>query len=142
METLTDEIRTARKQHRCNWCGNPIQKGEKYRISTNVDGGDIWNFKEHLRCEEIFRAFYKEHHPYWEECTAEFFEEEAKEELMAYGTCKSCPHFEKPDPRYWNDRGSCTIPQGWRQCIDKVFQSLVKRGIIKKETNNEQNTPL
>lgn len=142
METLTDEIRTARKQHRCNWCGNPIQKGEKYRHCVNVDGGFLWHFKEHLRCNEIFEAFYKKEKPNPEECTQYFFEEEAVEELVAYGMCKECPHWRKPDPSLTYDRWRCTIPSGWRNCIDKVYLSLVKRGIIKKETNNEQNTPL
>ena len=140
MEILTDEIRTARKPHRCFWCGKPINKGEKYRYTTNVDAGDMWNIKEHLRCNEIFEAFYKKVKPYPEECTQEFFEEEAVEELVAYGMCKECPHWRKPDPSFKYDRGHCTIPLGWRNCMDKVFQSLVKRGIIKKETNNEQNT--
>ena len=44
------------------------------------------------------------------------------------------PNFEmpnpNPDPNTPRGRGRCTIPQGWRQCLDKVYDSLVARGKI------------
>lgn len=126
MDTLTDETRKARKQHRCNWCGNPIEKGEKYRHTVNVDGGDMWHFKEHLKCEQIFKVFWDKHHPYPEECTSEFFEEEAIEELREH-ICHSCPLWEKTDDYY----GECHSPKRWHGCIDKLYDVLVKQGKIK-----------
>jgi len=133
MDTLSDETRKARKQHRCNWCGNIIQKGEKYRHSVYVDGGDMWSFKAHLKCDQIFDAFYKEDRPYWEECTAEYFEEKVVEELQSY-VCKDCPQFDKPTPGVTYDRGHCRHPDHWHTCIDMVYRSLVKRGKIKEDS--------
>ena len=31
---------TARKQHRCDWCGQPIQVGATHVIATEFPGGD------------------------------------------------------------------------------------------------------
>lgn len=129
METLTDETRKARKQHRCNWCGNIIQKGEKYRHSVNVDGGDMWSFKAHLKCDQIFDAFYKKDHPYWDECNAEYFEESAIEYLCLH-VCPSCPLWTKTEDYH----GECGSPNRWHDCIDKLHESLLKRGEIKEDS--------
>ena len=131
MDTLSDEIRKARKQHRCNWCGNPINKGEKYRYWVNVDGGAMMPGKAHIKCDQIFDAFYKKYHPDWEECTTEFFEEEAIENLCQH-VCPSCPLWTKTE----NYHGECGSPNWWRDCIDKLYDALVKEGKIeeKKET--------
>lgn len=53
METLSTKTHIARKEHRCDWCGQKIEKGEKYEYSFIVDGGDNWTFKNHLSCREL-----------------------------------------------------------------------------------------
>ena len=132
MDTLYDKIRTAKKQHRCDWCGNIIKKGEKYRHSVNVDGGDMWSFREHLVCNRIFEVFAKRLHRHYCECyTSEFFEEYACEELKAH-VCKDCPQFVHP-PVGTSVRGRCRHPDGWTHCIDKLYESLLKRGEIKED---------
>lgn len=52
METLRSDKRKARKDHRCDWCYGVIPKGEVYRNSCHVHGGDIYTFKNHLSCEK------------------------------------------------------------------------------------------
>lgn len=43
----------ARKEHECMLCGLPIKKGETYYKQTNVDDGDIYDFKMHIHCDKI-----------------------------------------------------------------------------------------
>ena len=53
MEVLRTSNPVARKDHHCDFCWDTILKGEKYRFQTNVFDGDIYTWKNHLRCGEI-----------------------------------------------------------------------------------------
>ena len=53
MGTLNECISTARKDHRCEYCGGIIHKGEKYMRQTNVFDGDIYTFKCHDLCHTL-----------------------------------------------------------------------------------------
>lgn len=53
MEVIKDTHPTAKKVHYCDWCGAKIEVGETYHSQTCVDGGDIWVFKTHLKCDDI-----------------------------------------------------------------------------------------
>jgi len=53
MEILRTINRTARKEHKCNFCGGVIPIAEKYSHQTNVYDGDIYEWKSHLKCNEI-----------------------------------------------------------------------------------------
>lgn len=53
MDILKDEIVTARKDHKCYFCKNTINKGEQYRYSVQIDQGDFDDFKVHLSCTEL-----------------------------------------------------------------------------------------
>ena len=44
----------ARKNHICNWCGQPIIKGETYKIQKRISEGVCYTWKSHLNCEEVF----------------------------------------------------------------------------------------
>jgi predicted RNA-binding Zn-ribbon protein involved in translation (DUF1610 family) len=50
VELLDQAWRTARKSHCCNSCGGGIAPGERYSVSTCVDGGDLYQYKAHERC--------------------------------------------------------------------------------------------
>jgi len=43
----------ARKEHRCEWCGEPIPKGEKHIHGSGVWEGDWQNWRMHNECHEI-----------------------------------------------------------------------------------------
>lgn len=47
----------SRKSHRCSWCGEIIQKGEKYAKQFVICEGDAWTKKLHLECETAECAF-------------------------------------------------------------------------------------
>lgn len=53
METIKYEIRTAKKEHHCEYCGRKIKVGDKYNYSFNVDDGDHWELKECIFCNYI-----------------------------------------------------------------------------------------
>lgn len=58
--TLSHETMTARKAHRCSWCGQDIPVGEVYSRSRVIYEGEPITNKFHLECEaaadEIGRA--------------------------------------------------------------------------------------
>ena len=53
METLSNTTPKAIKEHQCNYCGEKINKGEKYNSQTNVYDGDIYTWKSHKNCTDI-----------------------------------------------------------------------------------------
>ena len=44
---------TARKEHKCMWCGDTIKVGEKYERSTLIYDGQIYDWVCHLECRKI-----------------------------------------------------------------------------------------
>lgn len=54
METISypKEVK-ANKEHRCNFCGEKIKKGETYNKSTHVCDGDLYDWKSHKYCAEL-----------------------------------------------------------------------------------------
>jgi len=52
MYILSDKKAKARKEHICNLCCDPIEKGEFYYKQVNVDGG-LNEFKRHIKCDEV-----------------------------------------------------------------------------------------
>lgn len=53
MDILKEQTPIARKEHVCFWCGGKIAKGEKYRRSTILFDGRIYDWKSHLDCDEL-----------------------------------------------------------------------------------------
>ena len=55
-----EEMRTARKEHKCSECGKKILPGDKYAHSTGKTCGvkEIWTNKTCVVCDEIREHFY------------------------------------------------------------------------------------
>lgn len=51
---LSESFPTARKRHRCIWCGQYIEPGDKYRRERSVSDGDMQDHKWHPECDEQF----------------------------------------------------------------------------------------
>lgn len=49
-EHISDTVRTAKKQHRCVWCGEPIERGEKYHYCVYRFDGVFNADKIHPEC--------------------------------------------------------------------------------------------
>ena len=83
MDILVDKRVKARKEHTCDFCNKKIPKGEEYRYSKIVNGGDLYNWHSCDRCkayvadafvelgdlidegltQEMFREFMQEYYP-------------------------------------------------------------------------------
>jgi hypothetical protein len=50
---LTDEMRTARKEHRCHECRRAILPGEKYSYESGVFDGRFCQYKTCAHCEVV-----------------------------------------------------------------------------------------
>lgn len=52
METFDYGTRKAKKEHKCNYCGGKILKGEEYEYSVHkID--DVYTWKSHKHCAEL-----------------------------------------------------------------------------------------
>jgi hypothetical protein len=51
---LAEATRTARKRHRCIWCGQHIEPGETYRDERSVYDGELQHHRWHPECDEQF----------------------------------------------------------------------------------------
>lgn len=47
----------AAKEHRCIWCLEPINPGDRYESSTWVDGDRLWTQKAHLPCVDVLMRY-------------------------------------------------------------------------------------
>lgn len=54
METISEKTVKANKNHKCDWCGGKIDKGQLYITSFNKDGGDTWTWKNHVKCMDLY----------------------------------------------------------------------------------------
>ena len=53
MEIISSNLRTAQKEHICNYCGLPIKVGEKYESTFMKGSGEAWVWKNHLNCQKL-----------------------------------------------------------------------------------------
>ena len=53
MKILSETTPTAKKKHRCNFCGLPINPGEKYDYQFNVNDSDAFAWKTHPSCSAL-----------------------------------------------------------------------------------------
>lgn len=58
---IADEVYTARKQHRCDHCLQPIVPGDVYRRVRGVWEGDPGVFRSHFDCAEVATKLHREH---------------------------------------------------------------------------------
>lgn len=53
MKVLRDKTPVARKEHRCDFCGEVISVGEKYNRQTNVYDGRVYDWVSHNECSKL-----------------------------------------------------------------------------------------
>lgn len=57
---LSERTPKARKMYDCDWCGEFIEKGEKYFAYTGVMNGDFQYTKMHLECGDAMNRDIKD----------------------------------------------------------------------------------
>lgn len=53
MEVLRNTTPTARKEHKCEFCGGMIAIGEKYERQTNNYDGQLYDWVCHCECSQV-----------------------------------------------------------------------------------------
>lgn len=56
-----EELRRARKEHRCCACGETVRRGDRYRVTNIVYEGTVDTYKHCLRCFRILKLLASEH---------------------------------------------------------------------------------
>lgn len=59
LELLTDGDVTARKRHKCVWCGEHIEIGEKHRQQSGIFEGEPFRMKYHAECHKAMLELHK-----------------------------------------------------------------------------------
>lgn len=62
--TLRQDIRTARKQHKCGECKKPILPGDKYEDYVGVFDGEIFKHKTCNDCISLRKSFFSDGYYY------------------------------------------------------------------------------
>lgn len=65
-QLLSERQRTARKTHRCIWCGEPIAVGDRYISESSKYSGDFQFHRWHPECKEASHGFFADGHEEFE----------------------------------------------------------------------------
>ena len=105
---ISDKWRTARKEHRCNFCGCIIRPGERYKLSVLFDG-EIYEWKSHAKCDYVSGEIWDYADP-----------DEGMDSDCFYEACSDvCRTFVCPDCGKW-DTDCCDESF----CLDKLYDLL------------------
>ncbi len=108
-QNLTHKDVTARKEHRCDWCGEVIHKGEKYHYESFIFDGDFCDWHSHLACSRVVSAIWDYADPD-EGMSADQFDESCYEVCRKF-ICPDCPEWNK-------EYDDCEKEESY--CIDKM----------------------
>ena len=108
-QNLSRKDRIARKEHRCDWCNETINKGEKYYYETFIYDGEMCDWKSHLSCERIVSAIWDYIDP----------DEGMSADEFSEGCADVCREFICPDCPEWNKEYSeCEKDESY--CLDRI----------------------
>lgn len=110
-EILQEQERTARKAHRCSYCGEEIKPGETYEWAKLISDGRIYEWKNHKRCGFIAAQLWEYADPD-DGMTADDFTEACAEFCQRF----ICPDCQRRDTEY--DEVECMDNESY--CTDKI----------------------
>lgn len=64
-QEINSALRQARKKHRCDWCGEPIEPKTKYWSWFGIVEGDVSSTKTHPECEKAGQEYVRETGTCW-----------------------------------------------------------------------------
>ena len=104
-EQLDRKIRTARKSHTCDYCGQTIEKGEQYEWSKNIWEGTIFEWHNHLSCGRIASAIWDYVDPDDGMSDQDF--QDGCQEVCQRFICPDCPKWNKEYEECDDDETYC-----------------------------------
>ena len=120
MDTLDKKDRKARKEHRCDYCGGKIKKGEIYDWSKHVYDGELYEWKCHKKCSLIVSEIWDYVDP----------DEGMSEDDFSEGCRDVCRCFVCPDCPKWNkEYEDCDEDESY--CIDRLADFFEKNEIYR-----------
>jgi len=93
IDVIADVVKTARKNHRCDYCGGNIQKGEMYSYQKSVFDGTFYEWRAHLACTRVAFAIWDYVDPYEGMSDQEFMD--GCQEVCQRFICPDCPRWNK-----------------------------------------------
>jgi len=112
-EILAQRDRTAAKCHRCDYCGEVIQKGEVYDWAKLIFDGRIYEWKAHKKCASIASDLWDYADP-TEGMSEDDFQEACAGFCRAF-VCPDCPSFDR-------EAGECEKDEAF--CTEKIYSLL------------------
>ncbi len=120
--TLEHKIRTARKEHSCDYCGKIIKPGTPYMWSKNVYDDTIYEWHSHTECEFIVGQIWDYVDP--DEGMSEEDFREACKDLSETFIC--------PDCKKW-DADNIECNDGEQYCLNKLYKFLQKNELYRAD---------
>ena len=117
-QCLRQEMRTAKKQHVCDYCGGIIKKGEKYSYGAYKDN-IFFDWKSHERCNFIVNELWDYIDPY----------DGVGEDDFQYGCGDFCHDFVCPDcPQFDKEYKECNEDRIF--CLDRIAALLQTHKLV------------
>ena len=57
---LDERTPSARREYRCEWCVDPIAKGERHHVQIVTEDGTAWSFRTHTECAALIQTLWRE----------------------------------------------------------------------------------
>lgn len=125
IESISTEWRTARKEHKCNYCNGVIHPGERYERSVNKYDGDVYCWNSHEKCSYIAGEIWDYADP-----------DEGMDDDLFYESCSDiCRTFVCPDCGKW-DTDECDVSY----CLDKVYDLLKAKELYRDRRDGWGNS--
>lgn len=113
----------AKKEHKCDLCGNVINVGEKYEHGSGKYDGEFYDSKHHLNCVELIRRYCRYHDD-------DMYTEDAVFDWVYDRVCSDCTHGNEDNDEYTPCpyKSPCECSKVYELTKEKNMQNLNERG--------------
>ena len=119
-DVIEHRSKVARKQHDCDYCHNPIMKGEEYDYQKNIFDGEFYEWHTHLACSRVAAAI-------WDYCDPD---EGMSDQEFRDGCQEVCQRFICPDCPNWNEEfADCEMDETY--CVDRMDSFFLTHELYK-----------
>ena len=112
-DILEEKNRIARKEHKCSYCNETIEKGTKYEFAKLIYEGRLYEWKNHIGCGMIASKLWNFIDPD-DGMTEDDFHEGCREFCNIF-ICPGCDKYNKESDECIEDK---------TYCIDKITEIL------------------